>query len=86
MWQRYSEIQAKEALQQASLTDTGTCMKCNQTFVLPPGTHILACPSCHVQTCTLCNEAAHPPLKCSEVCTYIASIIVLFIAEYVLLD
>ncbi|RYY72649.1 hypothetical protein EON63_20610 [archaeon] len=67
VWQRYSEIQAKEALQLASLEDTGMCRQCNEVFILPPGTHILSCPSCHVQTCILCNEAAHPPLKCSEV-------------------
>jgi hypothetical protein len=45
------------------------CPKCGNQGILPQKENTFSCPlaSCRHQSCSMCSEPAHEPLKCSEV-------------------
>ena len=68
VFKAYQELLAQNALKEAKLENMITCHNCQLPVELPANAGILLrCPMCTFQTCRLCGEKAHIPLKCSEV-------------------
>lgn len=67
--QKYDELQATRAMEIAGVEGLYRCPKCDFQALLSPDEMIFACPvqSCRFESCKLCGEASHIPLKCSEV-------------------
>ncbi len=65
---KYSEALTRDALKAADINDIVNCHNCQLQVSLPIDCGIvLVCPDCRAETCRLCGEEAHIPLKCSEV-------------------
>lgn len=66
--EKYNEAQARDAIKAAAIMNLVTCHGCGLQVELPEDAGILLqCPACNKQTCRLCGEEGHVPLKCSEV-------------------
>lgn len=67
--QKYDELQATRAMEIACVEGLHRCPKCDFQALLDASEMIFACPvqSCRFESCKLCGEASHIPLKCSEV-------------------
>jgi len=68
--ERYDELQSKLSLEQAGLGEnTCTCPKCGYSAELPSGQNVFSCPmeGCRFESCRMCREASHVPLRCDEV-------------------
>ena len=67
--QRYDELQATRAMEIAGVEGLHRCPKCDFQALLSPSEMIFHCPveSCRFESCKLCGEPSHIPLKCSEV-------------------
>jgi len=69
---KYFEAQTRDALKESMSGLTGgdylvTCHHCSLQLLMPKDSDtIFACPHCSKETCCLCNEPSHIPLKCSE--------------------
>ncbi len=64
----YDDAVCKETLKIAQIDDIVTCRACQFQVELPESAGILLiCPKCKVETCRLCGDEGHVPLKCSEV-------------------
>lgn len=65
---KYSEALTRDALKAADINDLVNCHHCQMQVSLPADCgNVLVCPGCDAETCRLCGEEAHIPLKCSEV-------------------
>ena len=67
--QKYDELQATRAMEIAGVEGLHRCPKCDFQAQLSPSEMIFHCPveSCRFESCKLCGEPSHIPLKCSEV-------------------
>lgn len=66
-FQKYQEAVARDVVSGAQIPLV-TCCKCSLQVELEESAGIvLVCPSCTQETCRLCGEEAHIPLRCSEV-------------------
>jgi len=67
-YQKLQDALATDALKLAQLDNMVSCHACSNSCQLPDdaGT-ILKCPGCNAETCKLCGDAAHIPLRCDEV-------------------
>ena len=67
--QKYDELQATKAMEIACVEGLHRCPKCDFQALLDATEMIFACPvqSCRFESCKLCLEKSHIPLKCSEV-------------------
>lgn len=67
--QKYDELQATRAMEIARVEGLHRCPRCDFQALLDASEMIFACPvqSCRFESCKLCGEASHIPLKCSEV-------------------
>lgn len=67
--QKYDELQATRAMEIAGVEGLHRCPKCDFQALLSPSEMIFYCPveSCRFESCKLCGEPSHIPLKCSEV-------------------
>jgi len=66
-YQKYQEAVARDVVSGAKISLV-TCCKCSLQVELEEsaGT-VLVCPGCSTETCRLCGEESHIPLRCSEV-------------------
>ena len=64
---KYQEQLARDAIKAAKL-EIISCHACNfQVEMAAEAGSVLRCPQCSKDTCRLCGEVSHVPLKCSEV-------------------
>lgn len=64
---KYQEALARDVIKSAHL-EVVTCFDCSFVAELAQDAgYIMACPRCNKETCRLCGEESHIPLKCSEV-------------------
>jgi len=65
----YEKRQEDDALLKAALPGLVSCPHCNLRVEVPEEQRILRCPreSCGRETCKLCGEPPHIPLRCEEV-------------------
>jgi TRIAD3 protein (E3 ubiquitin-protein ligase RNF216) len=67
VYNKYQEALARDAIQSARIPLV-TCYACSFQVELSENAGIvMLCPDCNKETCRLCGEEAHIPLKCSEV-------------------
>jgi TRIAD3 protein (E3 ubiquitin-protein ligase RNF216) len=64
---KYDELQTTLVLEKAGLSDICKCPKCDFQASLPESEKILKCPSCAYESCRMCGEDSHIPLRCEEV-------------------
>jgi TRIAD3 protein (E3 ubiquitin-protein ligase RNF216) len=70
VWEKYSEALARDALKAANIVGLVECHACGlQVALAEDAGSILHCPdpACSKDTCRLCQDEAHIPLKCREV-------------------
>jgi len=67
--QKYDELQATRAMEIAGVEGLCRCPKCDFQAVLSPSEMVFSCPieTCRFESCKLCGEPSHIPLKCEEV-------------------
>lgn len=66
-YQKYQEAVARDVVSDAKIPLV-TCCKCSLQVELEESAGIvLVCPGCSQETCRLCGEEAHIPLRCTEV-------------------
>lgn len=68
----FSKVVQKRQLQEvkaAGIEDLELCPYCDFATIPPAGDKIFYClnPECMKETCRLCKEPAHVPLRCEEV-------------------
>lgn len=58
-----------EEVKQAQIDDLVFCPFCDYVTTLPPNNNVLQClnEDCGKETCKLCKQVSHVPLRCSEV-------------------
>jgi len=65
---KYDELQASLVLEKAGLmSELVKCPQCDFQASLPESEKILECPQCGFESCRLCGEESHIPLRCEEV-------------------
>ena len=65
--EKYEEAYARDSIQSAKI-ELISCYNCQvQVDMSDNAGIIMRCPCCYEETCKLCGEEAHIPLKCSEV-------------------
>lgn len=65
---KYSEALMRDVLKAAHVENIVNCHNCSfQAEMAENMGHVLHCPDCGLDTCKLCGDQAHIPLKCSEV-------------------
>ena len=68
VYKKYQDALAQDAIKAANIEGLLECHACGyQVELSSDAGSVLTCPSCTQQTCRLCKEEAHIPLKCSEV-------------------
>ncbi|GAX10176.1 TRIAD3; E3 ubiquitin-protein ligase RNF216 [Fistulifera solaris] len=68
--EKYDKVQFEISVQQAGVENMAVCPKCNYQVVLSSADQrVLECPvtTCRYESCVLCGEASHVPLRCEEV-------------------
>lgn len=64
----FDELAAQEALKLAEIDNLVTCRRCAlKVEMLPSAGVVLTCPQCGAETCRLCGDEGHAPLRCEEV-------------------
>ena len=64
----FDEVVAKESLKAACIDNLVACRVCQAQVEMPESAgNILTCTVCQVDTCRLCGEDNHIPLRCNEV-------------------
>jgi len=65
--EKYDEAYARDSIKSAKI-ELIACHNCQvQVEMCDNAGIVMRCPSCYEETCKLCGEEAHIPLKCSEV-------------------
>ncbi len=65
---KYSQAQTRDALKAAEIAGLVVCHACSlQVEMAEEAGSVLTCPTCSKDTCRLCGDESHVPLKCSEV-------------------
>ena len=70
MFSNILQRKQQEEIASAGIEDLVQCPFCPFCTIMPePNDHILRClnPECHKDSCRLCKEPNHSPLKCEEV-------------------
>ena len=68
MYSKLQDAMASDALKAAQLENTVKCYSCSLIVEMPEEAGIVMnCQRCCKETCRLCGEESHVPLKCSEV-------------------
>jgi TRIAD3 protein (E3 ubiquitin-protein ligase RNF216) len=64
---KYDELQTTLVLEKAGLNDICKCPKCDFQASLAESEKVFQCPSCAYESCRMCGEESHIPLRCEEV-------------------
>jgi TRIAD3 protein (E3 ubiquitin-protein ligase RNF216) len=68
IFEKYSEMLLNDSLRKAEINNLISCYSCCVSVEMSENSgNILCCIACNAQTCRLCKEESHIPLKCSEV-------------------
>lgn len=68
VYTKFQEAIARDAVKLAHIENLIACVACDYKVELAADAgFIMHCPSCGKDTCSLCKEESHIPLKCSEV-------------------
>jgi E3 ubiquitin-protein ligase RNF216 len=69
LMKKYEELQFQLAISKAGIASVHACPKCGYKCDVPDTQNVFSCPvaSCMYESCRLCGEASHIPLRCDEV-------------------
>ena len=71
LYSKLLENRQLEEIREAGLEDLVHCRACNYAVIMPPGSqvNVIVCGNkdCGKETCRLCGEESHIPLRCEEV-------------------
>jgi E3 ubiquitin-protein ligase RNF216 len=66
---KYEELQFNLSISKAGITSVHACPRCDYKCDVPDSQNVFSCPvaNCLYESCRLCGEASHIPLRCDEV-------------------
>jgi hypothetical protein len=69
LMKKYEELQFQLSLSKAGIATVHGCPKCGFKCDVPETQNVFSCPvsNCLYESCRLCGEASHIPLRCDEV-------------------
>eukprot|EP01035_Chromulina_nebulosa_P017698 gene17698-23288_t len=68
VFKKFQEAMVKDAIKGAKLENMCTCYDCSmQVEMADDAGNVMVCPSCGKETCKLCGDESHIPLRCEEV-------------------
>ncbi|KAL0281339.1 UNVERIFIED_CONTAM: hypothetical protein PYX00_002353 [Menopon gallinae] len=69
MFSKVVRLIQMEEIKAAGIEDLVQCPFCNYATIMPPEAKIVTClnPECQKESCRLCKELSHIPLRCDEV-------------------